>query len=122
MVANEVKELAKQTTSATEDISQKIQGIQDNTLTRRLPGYESMTLAGNQLHGYGHSVVAGLLTVQGNRLLNGQPSGPTPVGKFFTDRSALSANAASFADEFTPLLVAANELEAAGNLVLVSKV
>jgi methyl-accepting chemotaxis protein len=31
VVANEVKELAKQTTSATEDISGKIQGIQENT-------------------------------------------------------------------------------------------
>lgn len=96
--------------------------IANNTLLQTVPGYESLTLAGNQLTGYGHSWVGGLLTVQGNRFLNGPPKGPTYIGKCFANGAALSANAASFADEFTPLMVVTGLMEAAANLLLADQV
>lgn len=96
--------------------------IVSNTMQATLPGYESLSLTGNQLAGYGHSVVAALLTVHGNRVLNGSPKGPTYIGKCFANSAVLSANAASFADEFTPLLVVASQMQNAANLMLVDQV
>ncbi len=83
----------------------------------------SVSLSGNQLIDYGHSLAAAVLTMQGNRLINrGAQSGPAPIGRFVTNRAALTGNVAEMGEDFSFVTVAANILGDAGNVVVVSKI
>lgn len=97
--------------------------VSGNALTQTVPGYGSVSLSGNQLIDYGHSLAAAVLTMQGNRLINrGAQSGPAPIGRFVTNRAALTGNVAEMGEDFSFVTVAANILGDAGNVVVVSKI
>lgn len=97
--------------------------VSGNALTQTVPGYGSVSLSGNQLIDYGHSLAAAVLTMQGNRLINrGAQNGPAPIGRFVTNRAALTGNVAEMGEDFSFVTVAANILGNAGNVVVVSKI
>jgi len=97
--------------------------VSGNALTQTVPGYGSVSLSGNQLIDYGHSLAAAVLTMQGNRLINrGAQNGPAPIGRFVTNRAALTGNVAEMGEDFSFVTVAANILGSAGNVLVVSKI
>lgn len=97
--------------------------VSGNALTQTVPGYGSVSLSGNQLIDYGHSLAAAVLTMQGNRLINrGAQNGPAPIGRFVTNRAALTGNVAEMGEDFSFVTVAANILGNAANVLVVSKI
>lgn len=78
-------------------------------------------LEGNLFSGYGHSLAALALQVNGNDFDNGNPGRPRPTSRFFCVRTSFAGNSASFADEFTPTFISAEPNAVAATSFLVSR-
>ncbi|MBX3607182.1 MAG: hypothetical protein KF788_18025 [Piscinibacter sp.] len=83
--------------------------------------FAQAVLDGNQLVGYGHSLAARALQVNGNDFDNGNPGRPRPTSRFFCARTTFAGNSASFADEFTPTFISAEPNGVAATLFLVRR-
>jgi hypothetical protein len=94
----------------------------DGTWVMKSPGYTSLTLSGNELTGYGHSFVASMVTLQGNRFLCGTTTVQKPIGRLFTANIAITGNVSDFYNQLATLQVAANGMAATANLLVIDQV
>jgi hypothetical protein len=91
--------------------------VTDNALDETVPGYASLSLADNQLSASGHSLVAEVLTMTGNRLLN---SGSGTLARLVCNRAALTGNVATPGID-SVITVIAPTMAAAANLVNINR-
>jgi hypothetical protein len=91
--------------------------VTDNALDETVPGYASLSLADNQLSASGHSLVAEVLTMTGNRLLN---SGSGTLARLVCNRAALTGNVATPGID-SVITVVAPTMAAAANLVNINR-
>ncbi|MEF8698353.1 MAG: DUF6519 domain-containing protein [Candidatus Accumulibacter sp. UW20] len=91
--------------------------VTDNLLAVTVSGYASLSLADNQLSASGHSLVAEVLTMTGNRLLD---SGSGTLARLVGNRAALTGNVATPGID-SVITVVAPTMAAAANLVNINR-
>lgn len=97
--------------------------VKAGTLSESVPGYEAMTLTGNIFNGFGHLLIAQMLTGQGNQFHFPRSSeADSGIGTLITDNTAFSGNAATLADDAFILTLVARASALAANLVFIRTV
>ncbi|MBL8393185.1 MAG: hypothetical protein JNK99_00340 [Candidatus Accumulibacter sp.] len=95
--------------------------VGNNTLLQTVPGYASLSLSSNQFFEFGHSVVAAVLTVQGNRFIDGG-SGSRSIARLLGNRTAITGNVAAAGNEAAVITVVGPSMAASANLVSINRV
>lgn len=95
--------------------------VTDNRLDQTVPGYASVALSANQLVDFGHSVAAEVLSVTGNRMLDGG-TGSQSIARFIANRAVLTGNLNASGNEAAVVTVVGPVMSAAGNLVTINRV
>jgi hypothetical protein len=95
--------------------------VGNNTLLQTVPGYASLSLSSNQFFEFGHSVVAAVLTVQGNRFIDGG-TGSRSIARLLANRTAITGNVAAAGNEAAVITVVGPTMASSANLVSINRV